>query len=169
MSEAASAEKPAKNQGNEGSSHCSNGEERRQDSRKDRHRIPWKEQGFALFRRDDWKFVLDEHNAPAAAPRLLADAGQRVMPGVLTVKPPQPQDCRLVQHIAVEDILQEAVDQAEREKRRASFPGRGKELVRPDARGQQPQRGAQGGERDRHGEQEARQVELLGFGPGRRS
>ena len=85
MSEAASAEKPAKNQGNEGSSHCSNGEERRQDSRKDRHRIPWKEQGFALFRRDDWKFVLDEHNAPAAAPRLLADAGQRVMPGVFNV------------------------------------------------------------------------------------
>jgi len=46
---------------------------------------------LVLLRGDDRIFILDEHNAPAAPPRLLADAGERVVPGVLPVEIPQPR------------------------------------------------------------------------------
>jgi len=83
--------------------------------------------------------VLDEHE-PAAIARLLAgDAGQGVVEGVLAVEPPEEGHGRLVEHVAVEDILHEAVDQAHGQESHDALPQGCEELGVPRAVEREPE------------------------------
>src|SRR5207248_3693130 len=61
-------------------------EERTQDEREHRERIPRKKRRLVLLGFDDREFVLDEKKSLAATVRLAGDARQRVMQRVLLVQ-----------------------------------------------------------------------------------
>src|ERR1035438_10422027 len=83
--------------------------------------------------------VLDEHQALAVTGALSGDPGEGVVQRVLAVKPPQQGNRRLVEDIAVEDILDEAVNEADRKECQNAVPDRKHELGLPHGRKQNPQ------------------------------
>ena len=59
---------------------------------------------------EDGVLVLDEHEPLPVAGLLARDPREGVVEGVLAVEAPEERDRRLVEHVAVEDVLDEAVD-----------------------------------------------------------
>jgi len=59
---------------------------------------------------------------------------------VLAVEPSQERDRRLVQDVAVKDVLDEAVDEAERDERRDAVPDGSQDLRLPDVGHDEPER-----------------------------
>ncbi len=133
-------------------------EQRRKHQREHGERIPGEERSLALLRLGNRKFVLDEKNPAPVTPRFARDPRERMVQRVLLVKPPQEGDGRRVQHVAVKEILDERVDQADGDERDDAFPGRREELRGPNVRHEEPQ----GGEQARQGRQDGENKEREG-------
>src|SRR5690606_26313670 len=109
----------------------------------------------------DGKFVLDEKNAAAVACLFSRDVGERVMERVLTIKAAEERHRGRVQHVAVEEIFHERVEEADHEERGGRLPPRSEELLVPHAGREEPERREQARERDENGYEKKRERKLL--------
>ncbi len=102
---------------------------------KGRQGVPWEERGLALLGGRDREDVLHKRHLPAARRSAPPDAGEAVVQRVLPVKTAEKRHDGPVEHVAVEEIFDEAVQQGDRQESAGKADGARPDLGPPDPRG----------------------------------